>query len=73
MLICKPMRSRLAVGMAMVLRGEVGLIFVALGRSSNLFDGAASAVLVVVAALTTVPPPLAMKWFYTRYTLRLPA
>ena len=72
-LIPGPALSRLAVGMAMLPRGEVGLIFLALGRSAGILDGTISAALVMVIALTTLLPPFALKWFYARYAPRLPA
>ncbi|MHB8348036.1 MAG: cation:proton antiporter [Acidiferrobacterales bacterium] len=71
-LVRRPLLSRLAIGMAMVPRGEVGLIFVALGQSSGVLDGTLSAVLVIVIALSTLLPPFAMKWLYVRYAAQLP-
>ena len=59
--------SRAAIGMAMVPRGEVGLIFAELGRESEVFSNEVYASMVIVIALTTILPPLAMKWFYGRY------
>jgi Kef-type K+ transport system membrane component KefB len=52
------------IGLAMVPRGEVGLIFAELGRSSGIFGPDVYAVLVLVIALTTLAPPFAMKWLY---------
>lgn len=57
--------SRLAIGLAMIPRGEVGLIFAELGRQSNVLDNETYAALIIVIALTTVLPPFAMKWFYS--------
>ncbi len=58
------------IGLAMVPRGEVGLIFAELGRSTNIFDNEVYASLVIVIALTTVLPPFALKWIYQRYAHR---
>ncbi len=64
---------RWAIGLAMTPRGEVGLIFAELGRVSGIFNNEIYAGMVIVIALTTLLPPFIMKWFYGRYTNRLPA
>lgn len=56
--------ERWAIGMAMIPRGEVGLIFAELGRVSNIFTNEIYAGMVIVIALTTLLPPFAMKWLY---------
>jgi Kef-type K+ transport system membrane component KefB len=55
---------RSAVGIAMVPRGEVGLIFAELGRASGIFDGATYAAVVLVVAYTTLFSPFWIKLFY---------
>lgn len=65
--------TRLAIGLAMVPRGEVGLIFAELGRSSGIFTNEVYAAMVIVIALTTLLPPFAMKWLYRHYGAQLPA
>ncbi len=72
-LIRQPPLARWAIGMAMVPRGEVGLIFAELGRASGIFDNQIYAGLVIVIALTTLVPPFIMKWFYRRFGARLDA
>ena len=62
-------RMRMMVGLAMVPRGEVGLIFAELGRVSNIFNNEIYAGMVIVIALTTILPPLVMKWSYSRYSI----
>jgi Kef-type K+ transport system membrane component KefB len=57
---------RAIIGLAMVPRGEVGLIFAELGRASGIFNNELYASLVIVIALTTLLPPFVMKWFYAR-------
>lgn len=57
-------RMRLMIGLAMVPRGEVGLIFAELGRVSNIFNNEIYAGMIMVIALTTILPPLIMKWLY---------
>jgi Kef-type K+ transport system membrane component KefB len=57
---------RTVIGLAMVPRGEVGLIFAELGRSSEIFGPDVYAAMVLVIALTTLVPPFVMKWLYAR-------
>jgi len=64
--------TRIAIGMAMVPRGEVGLIFAELGRESNVLNNEMYAGIISVIALTTLLPPLFMKIFYARYASRMP-
>jgi len=59
--------ARWVIGMAMIPRGEVGLIFAELGRVSGIFSNEIYAGMVIVIALTTLLPPFVMKWFYGRY------
>jgi Kef-type K+ transport system membrane component KefB len=63
--------TQVAVGLAMIPRGEVGLIFAELGRSSGIFAAEIYAAMVIVIALTTLLPPFVMKWFYGRYAAQL--
>jgi Kef-type K+ transport system membrane component KefB len=58
---------RIAIGMAMVPRGEVGLIFAELGRTAGIFESQVFAGLVLVIAYTSLASPIWMKWFYQRY------
>ncbi|MCK4865496.1 MAG: cation:proton antiporter [Gammaproteobacteria bacterium] len=60
-------KMRMMVGLAMVPRGEVGLIFAELGRVSNIFNNEIYAGMVIVIALTTILPPLLMKWSYEKF------
>ena len=66
-LIKEPWSVRWMIGMAMIPRGEVGLIFAELGRVSKIFSNEIYAGMVIVIALTTLLPPFLMKWFYGRY------
>lgn len=63
--------SRIMIGMSMVPRGEVGLIFAELGRLSGIFSHEVHASMVIVIVLTTIIPPFAMKWFYKHYSYKL--
>jgi Kef-type K+ transport system membrane component KefB len=72
-LIRENMPTRFAIGLAMIPRGEVGLIFAELGRSSGIFNNEVYAAMVIVIALTTLLPPFVMKWLYRRYGAQMPA
>lgn len=62
-------KMRMMIGLAMVPRGEVGLIFAELGRVGNIFNNEIYAGIVIVIALTTILPPLIMKWSYSHYNI----
>jgi Kef-type K+ transport system membrane component KefB len=55
-------REKLATGLAMVPRGEVGLIFAEVGRRSRIFDDTVYAVTVFVVACTTLLTPLTLRF-----------
>ena len=71
-LIRESMHMRIAIGMAMVPRGEVGLIFAELGRTAGLFDASVYAGMILVITYTTLAAPFWIKLFYNRYGDRLP-
>ena len=71
LLLNEPWAARWMIGMAMIPRGEVGLIFAELGRVSGIFSNEIYAGMVMVIALTTLLPPFIMKWLYGRYSDRL--
>lgn len=58
---------RTAIGMSMVPRGEVGLVFAELGRASGLFNAETYAAMVLVVAYTTLFSPFWIKLFYRLY------
>jgi Kef-type K+ transport system membrane component KefB len=64
--IREPRRNQIAIGLSMVPRGEVGLIFAQLGFSQGILNGELYAALLIVIALTTITPPFMLKWFYGR-------
>jgi Kef-type K+ transport system membrane component KefB len=53
--------EKLSTGIAMVPRGEVGLIFAEVGKRSGIFNDAVFAGIVFVVAFTTLLAPLAMR------------
>lgn len=56
--------TQVAIGMAMIPRGEVGLIFAQLGLNQQILSGDLYAAMLIVIALTTMAPPFMLKWFY---------
>jgi len=71
-LIRVPIPMRIAIGMAMVPRGEVGLVFAELGRATGVFDAAVYAGIVLVIAYTTLASPFWIKKFYEQYSRHFP-
>ncbi|MCL2144226.1 MAG: cation:proton antiporter [Endomicrobia bacterium] len=58
--------NKLLIGVAMVPRGEVGLIFAGIGLKNNVFGSHDYSALVVVIMLTTFVTPFALKYLITR-------
>lgn len=58
-------RNSMAIGAAMVSRGEVALIIAAIGLDSKLLTEDMFAVLIVVVLVTTIVTPPMMKWFFS--------
>ncbi len=58
---------RLVIGMAMVPRGEVGLIFAELGRTTKLLNNEIYTTLVIVIAYTTLFTPFWLRLFYKNF------
>ena len=59
-------QKKVIVGLSMVPRGEVGLIFAEIGRASGIFTNEVYTSLIVVIVLTTMLPPLLIKTAYAR-------
>lgn len=55
------LRERISIGLSMLPRGEVGLIFAEFGRLSGIFDSTVYAVIIFTVALTTFLSPLILK------------
>ncbi len=60
-------QTKVAIGLAMVPRGEVGLVFTELGRVAGIFNNEVYAGMIIVIAFTTIISPFALKWFHTNY------
>lgn len=55
----QPQINRLAIGVGMIPRGEVGLVFAGIGSASGILSGALDAAIILMVILTTfVAPPL---------------
>ena len=52
------------IGISMIPRGEVGLIFAEVGRVNGILDNEIYAVLIFVIIVTTVVPPFLLKWLF---------
>ena len=59
-----PWLNRLTIGLAMVPRGEVGLVFAEVGRVSGILDTEIYAGVIIVIALTTLGPPFVLRWLH---------
>ncbi len=57
---------QIAIGLSMIPRGEVGLIFAQLGLNQGILDAETYAALLIVIALTTLAPPFMLKAYYAR-------
>ncbi|MED4586416.1 cation:proton antiporter [Brevibacillus choshinensis] len=60
-----PWRNSMAIGSAMVSRGEVALIIAAIGQESQLLSEDMFAILIVVVLVTTIVTPPMMKVFFS--------
>jgi Kef-type K+ transport system membrane component KefB len=63
--------DRLSIGLGMVPRGEVGLIFAGVGLSLNIhgeriLDGSTFAAILVMVMITTLITPPLLQWSFTR-------
>jgi Kef-type K+ transport system membrane component KefB len=73
MLMRMPLHARCAIGISMVPRGEVGLIFAELGRVNGILVDDVYAATIIVIALTTLLPPFLLRTIYNRYGDRFDA
>ncbi len=56
--------NRALIGISMIPRGEVGLIFAEMGRVNNILNNEIYSILVFVIIITTVVPPFLLKWLF---------
>jgi len=67
LLINESFPRRFVIGMTMVPRGEVGLIFAGLGVTAGVFDNDTYTALVMVIAYTTLLSPFWIKLYYRKF------
>ncbi len=65
LLIKEKQMVRWAIGIAMIPRGEVGLIFAEIGKSSGAFNNDLYAAMIIVIAVTTILAPFMLRFFYS--------
>ncbi|MGB6033421.1 MAG: cation:proton antiporter, partial [Bacteroidota bacterium] len=58
--------DRLTVGIGMVPRGEVGLIFASVGKGLGVVSDSVFSAIVIMVMVTTLITPLALKWSIAR-------
>jgi Kef-type K+ transport system membrane component KefB len=58
------LKDKTFLGLSMIPRGEVGLIFAELGRTTKMLDNEIYSILVLVVVATTPLPPIMMKYFF---------
>jgi len=59
------------IGIGMVPRGEVGLIFAGIGKEIGILDGAMFSAIIIIVILTTFITPPALKWAFSNYDKKL--
>lgn len=62
-------KEKLSIGLSMLPRGEVGLIFAEFGRISGIYDDNLYAVIIFVVALTTLIAPVALKNLWKEHVI----
>jgi Kef-type K+ transport system membrane component KefB len=67
LLIREKFARKIVIGMSMVPRGEVGLVFAEVGRTSGLFNNEIYTTVVMVIAYTTLFTPFWLRLFYRRF------
>ncbi|UBF23617.1 cation:proton antiporter [Kovacikia minuta CCNUW1] len=61
----QPGINRLAIGVGMVPRGEVGLVFAAIGAATGALSDALNAAIIVMVILTTFLAPPLLRWAFS--------
>jgi Kef-type K+ transport system membrane component KefB len=59
--------DRVSIGVGMIPRGEVGLIFAGIGKALNIVDGALYSAIVIMVIMTTLITPPALKLTISRW------
>jgi Kef-type K+ transport system membrane component KefB len=64
--------DRLSVGIGMVPRGEVGLIFASIGKGLGVVNEGVFSAIVIMVMVTTLVTPVALKWSLARFPSQEP-
>ncbi len=56
--------NNMLIGISMIPRGEVGLIFAEMGRVGGILPNDVYAMLIFVIVITTIVPPFLLKWLF---------
>jgi Kef-type K+ transport system membrane component KefB len=64
--------DRLSVGIGMVPRGEVGLIFASIGKGLGVVNEGVFSAIVIMVMVTTLVTPFALKWSLARFPSQEP-
>lgn len=56
--------NKMLIGISMIPRGEVGLIFAEIGRVNGILNNEVYAVVIFVIIITTIVPPFLLKWLF---------
>jgi len=67
LLIKEKLARKIAIGMSMVPRGEVGLVFAELGRMTEVFNDEIYVTVVIVIAYTTLFTPFWLRFYYKHF------
>jgi Kef-type K+ transport system membrane component KefB len=67
LLINEPFPRRIVIGMAMVPRGEVGLVFAGLGTAASVFTADIYTALIMIVVYTSLFSPYMIKFYYRRF------
>ncbi|MCD8478612.1 MAG: cation:proton antiporter [Sulfurospirillum sp.] len=60
----KSIRNNALIGVSMIPRGEVGLIFAEMGRINGVLPNEIYAMLIFVIVMTTIIPPFILKHYF---------
>jgi len=60
----EPTLNRLAIGVGMIPRGEVGLVFAGIGTSSGILSEALNAAVIMMVIITTFLAPPLLRWVF---------
>jgi Kef-type K+ transport system membrane component KefB len=60
--------DRLTIGIGMIPRGEVGLIFASIGKMLGVVNDTVFSAIVIMVIVTTFGTPIALRWSTRRFS-----